>query len=46
MGFQLIQIFAQNPNVLDYDFTEDRHFAAKTYRNSLFLGRDPQILDR
>jgi hypothetical protein len=46
MVFQLIQIFTQNPKVLAYGFTEDRHFAAKTYRNSLFLGCDPHILDR
>jgi hypothetical protein len=45
MGFKIIQILAQNPNVLAYGFTEDHQFAAKTNRNFVFLGRDPHILD-
>jgi hypothetical protein len=32
--------------VLDYDFTKNSQFAAKTDRNSVFLWRDPHILDR
>jgi hypothetical protein len=37
--------FDQNTFVLAYDFTEIRHFAAKTDRNSVFLGYGPHILD-
>jgi hypothetical protein len=29
-----------------YGFTENLQFEAKTYRNSVFLGRDPHIVDR
>jgi hypothetical protein len=32
--------------VLDYDFTKNSQFAAKTDRNSVFLWCDPHILDR
>jgi hypothetical protein len=32
--------------VLDYGFTENRQFAAKTDRNSVFLGPDTHISDR
>jgi hypothetical protein len=31
--------------MLAYNFTEDRQFAAKTYRTSVFLYRDSHILD-
>jgi hypothetical protein len=46
MGFNKIQIFAQNPYVLAYGFTENRQFATKTNWNSIFLHPDPHILDR
>jgi hypothetical protein len=32
--------------VLAYGISENRQFAAKTDRNSIFLGRDPHIPDR
>jgi hypothetical protein len=35
-------IFAQNPKVLAYGFTENCQFGAKTDRNSVFPGRDPR----
>jgi hypothetical protein len=31
---------------LAYGFSENRQFAAKTDRNSIFLSRDPHISDR
>jgi hypothetical protein len=43
MGFEKFQIFARNPWVLAYRFTENCQFGAKTDRNSIFLGRDPRI---
>jgi hypothetical protein len=46
MGFQKIKIFAQNPNVLAYGFSENHQLGAKSNRNSVFLGRDPHIVDR
>jgi hypothetical protein len=45
-GFEKIHIFAQNPNVLAYGFTENYQFGAKVDRNSVFLGRDPCIANR
>jgi hypothetical protein len=41
-----ILIFTQNPYLLAYGFNKNHHFAAKTDRNYVFLGRDPHILDR
>jgi hypothetical protein len=46
MGFEKIHIFARNPIVLAYGFTENCQFRAKTDRNSVFLGRDPRIVNR
>jgi hypothetical protein len=43
MGFKMVQLFAQNPSVLAYGFTENHQLLVKTDRNSLFLGRDPHI---
>ena len=37
-----IHIFAQNPKVLAFGFTENCQFGAKTDRNSVFPGRDPR----
>jgi hypothetical protein len=45
-AIQKIQIFAQNPYVLADDFIENRRFAAKTDRNSVFVGHDPHISDQ
>ena len=42
MGFEKFRIFAQNPKVLAYGFTENCQFGAKTDRNSVFPGRDPR----
>jgi hypothetical protein len=36
---------AQNPNVLYFDFTQKCEFVTKTNRNSIFLGREADILD-
>jgi hypothetical protein len=44
-GLQKNQNFAQNPYVLAHGFTEQRQFAAKANKNSIFLIRDPHILD-
>jgi hypothetical protein len=41
--FKKNQILAQNPWVLACGFPENHQFAAKTNRNSIFLGRDPHI---
>jgi hypothetical protein len=46
MGLKKIQFSPQNSQVLAYGFTENHQFMAKTDRNSVFLGRDPHILDR
>ncbi|WP_428028741.1 hypothetical protein [Arcobacter sp.] len=46
MGIKKIQIFAQNTYVLAYGFNENRQFAAKTDRNSIFLGQESHILDQ
>jgi hypothetical protein len=35
----------KNSYVLAYGFTQNRHFWAKTDRNSIILGRDPHIAD-
>jgi hypothetical protein len=43
IDFQKNQIFAQNPMILAYGFTENSQFTAKTDRNFIFLGRDPHI---
>jgi hypothetical protein len=40
------QISAQNIKELAFGFTEKHQFSAKTDRNSVFLGREAQILDR
>jgi hypothetical protein len=45
MGFEKTQIFTQNSKVLAYCFNENRQFGTKTDQNSIFLGRDPHILD-
>jgi hypothetical protein len=49
--FQFLQVFKNFKFSLKicrcaYGFTVNRQFAAKTDRNSVFLGRDPHILDR
>ena len=41
MGFEKFHIFAQNPKVLAYGFTENCQFGAKTDQNSVFPGRAP-----
>jgi hypothetical protein len=46
MGFEKFHIFARNPWVLAYGFTENCQFGAKTDRNSVFLRRDPRIANR
>jgi hypothetical protein len=46
MGFEKFHIFARNPWVLAYGFTENCQFGAKTDRNSVFPGRDPRIVNR
>jgi hypothetical protein len=46
MSFEKNQIFAQNPLVLAYSFTENHQLGAKIDRNSVFLCRDPHITDR
>jgi hypothetical protein len=38
--------FGSNLKVLAFGFTEKRQFAAKTDRNSVFLGRKADIIDR
>jgi hypothetical protein len=40
-GFENFHIFARNPWVLAYVFTENCQFAAKTDQNSVFLGHEP-----
>jgi hypothetical protein len=45
MGFKKIQIWFHNPKCLAFDFTQKRYFAAKTNRNSVFLGRKVQMSD-
>jgi hypothetical protein len=40
------QILAQNLKVLAFGFTENHRFTIKTDGNSVFLGRNPHILDR
>jgi hypothetical protein len=45
-GFEKFHIFAQNPKVLAYGFTENGQFEAKTDQNSIFLGHDPRIANR
>jgi hypothetical protein len=45
MGFEKFHIFAQNPKVLAYSFTENCQFGAKTDQNSVFLCRDPRIVN-
>jgi hypothetical protein len=46
MGSKNFQIFAQNSYVLVDGFIEISQSASKMDRNSVFLGRDPHILDR
>jgi hypothetical protein len=46
MGFEKFNIFARNPKVLAYGFTENCQFGAKTDRNSVFLAQDPLIVNR
>jgi hypothetical protein len=46
MGLEKTQIFVPNPLGLAYGFSENGQFGAKTDRNSVFLGCDPQITDR
>jgi hypothetical protein len=46
MGFENVEIFAQNALVLVCGFTENNKFGAKTDKNSVFLGRDTHIADR
>jgi hypothetical protein len=45
-GFEKFHIFARNPMVLAYSFTENYQFGTKTDRNSIFLGRDPRIANQ
>jgi hypothetical protein len=45
MGFEKCHIFARNPKVLAYGFSENYQFGAKTDRNSIFLGHDPRIVN-
>jgi hypothetical protein len=45
MCFQKNQIFAQNPQLLAYDFTEIASLEAKTDWNSVLLGRDLHTQD-
>jgi hypothetical protein len=44
--FKKNQIFAQNPYVLAYGFTENSLFAVKTDQNYIFLGCDSHIQDQ
>ena len=46
MGFEKIHIFAQNPKVLAYSFTENCQFGAQTDLDAVFLCRDPRIVNR
>jgi hypothetical protein len=46
MGFEKFPVFARNPWVLAYGFTENCQFGAKTDRNSIFPGRDRRIANR
>jgi hypothetical protein len=45
-GFWKIHISARNPKVLAYGFTKNCHFGGKTDQNSVFLCRDPRIVNR
>jgi hypothetical protein len=45
MGFQISQIFAHNPWVLAYGFSENCQFPQKL-TETVFLGRDPHIMDQ
>jgi hypothetical protein len=42
-GSEKFHIFARNPNVLAYSFTENCQFGAKSDQNSIFLIHDPRI---
>jgi hypothetical protein len=46
MGFEKFHIFTRNPKVLAYGSTKNCQFGEKTDRNSVFLGRDPRIVNR
>jgi hypothetical protein len=46
VGFKKFKIFAPNPYVLAYVLTVNSQFVAKIDQNSVFLGRDPHILDQ
>jgi hypothetical protein len=46
MSFYRFSKFLLKIHNLAYGFSENRQFAAKTDRNSVFLGRDPHILNR
>jgi hypothetical protein len=46
MGFEKIHVFARNPKVLAFGFTENSQFGAKSDRNSIFLGHVPCIANR
>jgi hypothetical protein len=41
--FEKFHIFARNPNVLAYSFTENCQFGAKSDQDSVFLSYDPRI---
>jgi hypothetical protein len=45
-GFKKNHNLAQNPELLAFGFTEKRYFTAKTDRNTVFLDREANILDR
>jgi hypothetical protein len=45
MGFKKIQIFAQNPKVLAFGFTENASLWQKPDRNVIFVLCDPHIMD-
>jgi hypothetical protein len=46
MGYKKFQILSQNPKGLAFDFIKKCRFATKIDRNSVFLGRKAQILNR
>jgi hypothetical protein len=46
MGSKKFQVSAQNPKGLAFGLTEKHQFLVKIDRNSIFLGREVQILDQ
>jgi hypothetical protein len=43
MGFEKFHIFARNPKVLAYGFTENCQFGAKTVETPYFLAANPVL---